>query len=329
MPAIRTTTSTRASSNREASSYNLDRFLVARNDATRPYPSETDVYRRSTIHNPDDDGFFDLGLCDFLVANRRVARRRLDRLSVTPYQSGLLSRGAQHRLDPREPYNMVLEAALGYTASCSVAAFDEVASVFERTDELDRRVIVNRDETAAVEQRLRERVRDLEVRVEVKRDLRREATRNIGELRGLVNDLVSTVGDLRDDLARVRMMGGVRGLPLGRGEPQPLVEYRGRLVPIMDSATSSVPSLLGSGRLSGTGQSIQFRCGSGEVEIVADSEDEEEVVDLGEEEEEQVREAARNSVETLDAEIRRARADPAPEYFQLPDYEEVVSEMED
>src|SRR5258708_30085263 len=216
MPSMRTSYSSRVSSSREASSYNLDRFLVARNDATRPYPAKTDVYRRSTIHNPDDDGFFDLGLRDFLVANRRVARRRLDRLSLTPHQSGLLSRGAQHTLDTWEPYNMVLEASLGYTASCSVAAFDEVASIYERTDELDRRVIINRDEIASVEQRLRERVRELEVRYEVERDLRREATRNVGELRGLINDLVSTAGDLRDDLARVRMMGGVRGLPLAR-----------------------------------------------------------------------------------------------------------------
>src|SRR5258708_17529367 len=161
MPAIRPTPSVRASCNREASAYNLDRFLVARNDATRPYPSETNVYRRSTIHNPDDDGFFDVGLRDFLVTNRRVARRRLDRLSLTPHQSGLLSRGAQHRLDPREPYNMVLEASLGYAASCSVAAFDEVASVYERTDELDRRVIANRDDLASGEQRLTERVREL------------------------------------------------------------------------------------------------------------------------------------------------------------------------
>src|SRR5258708_9289631 len=205
MPATHTAASSRGSSNREASSYNLDRFQVARNDATMPYPSETDIYRRSTIHNPDDDGFFDLGLRDFLVANCRVARRRLDRLAVTPYQSGLLSRGAQHCLDTREPYNMVLEASLGYTASCSVAAFDEVASVYERTNELDWRILINRDEVASVEQRLRERVRELEVRYEVERDLCWEATRNIGELRGLVNDLVSTVGDLRDDLARVRM----------------------------------------------------------------------------------------------------------------------------
>src|SRR5258708_16362634 len=197
MPATRTSTTSRASSNREASSFNLDCFPMARNDATWPYPSETDVYRRSTIQNPDDDGFFDLGLRDFLVA-----RRCLNRLAVTPHQSGLLSWGAQHSMDSREPYNMVLEASLGYTASCSVVAFDEVASVYERTDKLDCRVVINRDEIASVEQHLRERVRELEVRAEVEQDLRREATRNIGELRGLINDLISTVGDLRDDLAR-------------------------------------------------------------------------------------------------------------------------------
>src|SRR5258708_13908492 len=97
-------------------------------------------------------------------------------------------------------------------------------------------------EIALVEQRLRERVRELEVRYEVERDLRREATRNVGELRGLINDLVSTVRDLRDDLARVRMMGGVRGLPLGRGEPHPMRGYGGRLVPIGEPAPSSVPT---------------------------------------------------------------------------------------
>src|SRR5258708_14117700 len=131
MPATCTAASSRGSSNREASSFNLDRFQVARNDATRPYPSETDIYRQSNTHQPDDDGFFDLGLRDFLVANRRVARRHLDCLAVTPYQSGLLSRGAQHRLDPREPYTMALEASVGYTAKCGVAAVVEVPAVYE------------------------------------------------------------------------------------------------------------------------------------------------------------------------------------------------------
>src|SRR5258708_17762745 len=102
-------------------------------------------------------------------------------------------------------------------------------------------------------------------------------------------------------------------------------EYGWCVVPIGEPGPSSVATSSGSGRSSGTGFSIQFS--SGEGEVVDETEDEEEeVVDLGEEEEEQAREAARNSIKTLNAEIHRARADPAPEYFQLPDYEEVVRE---
>ena len=84
-----------------------------------------------------------------------------------------------------------------------------------------------------LEQRLRERIWELEIRVEVERDLCQEATRNVRELQGLINGLVTMVGELQDNLTHVRMMGGVRGLPLGRGEPQMLVNYEGRLVPIM------------------------------------------------------------------------------------------------
>ena len=120
----------------EESSFNLKRFTTARNDTRRPYPSETDVYRRSNTINPDE-GFFDLGLRDFLVVNRHVARRHLDHLAITPYQSGLLHRGAQHFMDTRELFNAVLQASLGYTASVGVACFNELASVFEQTEELN------------------------------------------------------------------------------------------------------------------------------------------------------------------------------------------------
>ena len=56
------------------SSHNRDRFPCARDDPTRPYPSYEDVYIRSNNHCPDLDEFQDLGLNDFLVAQRRVAR---------------------------------------------------------------------------------------------------------------------------------------------------------------------------------------------------------------------------------------------------------------
>jgi hypothetical protein len=205
---------------------NTWRFQTARDDATQPYPRERDVYVRSDQAYPNQDGFYDLGLADFLTAHRRVARRRLDHLELNEFQSGLLSRGAQASFDRREPPNEVLEVSLGYTASCSVAAFDEVASLYERTDHLDGRVQEEAANIVSLEASLRERIRALELRVEVERDLRREATRHVGELRGMVSDLVQTVGTLRDDFTRHVMMGATltrRATPLGSGEGQRLV----------------------------------------------------------------------------------------------------------
>src|ERR1700733_936682 len=319
MPATRNSHSYQGSSNREESSFNLERFTTARNDTRRPYPSETDVYRRSSTINPDE-GFFDLGLRDFLIANRRVARRSLNRLAITPYQSGLLHRGAQHFMDSREPFNAVLQASLGYTASVGVACFDELASVFEQTEELNARVVMNRDGISEAEQRMRETVAELRGVVEAERRMRREATRDVASLTDLVNGLVQEVGNLRDDLARVRLMRA-RDTPLGRGEPQPLVPFEGRLVPIMSPAPS-VPS-------SGSSRSQRSSLYSQEGRAVDRAEDQpvgwsegEEVVDLVGEEEEQAEEDRRNGVESIHAKILRVREDPAPEY--LPAYDEVI-----
>ena len=87
---------------------------------------------------------------------------------------------------------------------------------------------------------MREELTALRGVVEAKRQMRREATQSVGSLVDLVNGLVQEVGILRDNLARVRLMRA-RGTPLGRGEPQPLVPFEGRLVPIM-SPVPSVPS---------------------------------------------------------------------------------------
>ena len=57
-----------------ASLHNRDRFSSARDNLSRPYPSYEDVYLRSNMSNPGSDEFQDLGLNDFLVAQRRVAR---------------------------------------------------------------------------------------------------------------------------------------------------------------------------------------------------------------------------------------------------------------
>ena len=73
-----------------------------------------------------------LGLHDLMNARRRVSRRMLDCLQLTSYQAGLLSRGVQSRMDPREPFNRVLDTAIGFAGAVGVATFNDMAHVNER-----------------------------------------------------------------------------------------------------------------------------------------------------------------------------------------------------
>ena len=137
MPAQRNTYHSVTSSGSfvmRASLHNRDWFSSARDDLSHPYPSYKDVYLHSNTSNPGLDEIQNLGLNDFLVAQRRVARRKLEHLQLTPYQGFLLSRGVQPQWEQREPYNMVLEASLGYAALCSVVVMDKVADLNERVD---------------------------------------------------------------------------------------------------------------------------------------------------------------------------------------------------
>ena len=56
--------------------------------------------------DPYEEEFADIGLSDFIIAHKRVARRKLEHLELTPFQSSLLSRGVQQRMDDREPKGM-------------------------------------------------------------------------------------------------------------------------------------------------------------------------------------------------------------------------------
>ena len=56
----------------------------------------------------------------------------LDRLQLTNYQAGLLSRGVQLRMDQTESFDCVLDTAIGYTGAVGVAVFDDMAHVNER-----------------------------------------------------------------------------------------------------------------------------------------------------------------------------------------------------
>ena len=143
-----------------ASLHNRDRFSSAWDDLSRPYPSYEDVYLCSNTSNPGSDEFQDLGLNDFLVAQRRVARRKLEHLQLTPYQGSFFSRGVQPHWEQREPYNAVLEASIGYAASCGVVVMDEVADLNERVDvrmeEVEESVGALKGEVVELKNKLRE-----------------------------------------------------------------------------------------------------------------------------------------------------------------------------
>ena len=165
-----------------ASLHNRDCFSSARDDLSRPYPSYKDVYLRSNMSNPGSDEFQDLGLNDFLVAQRRVARRKLECLQLIPYQGSLFSRGIQPRWEQREPYNAVLEASIGNAASCGVVVMDEVADLNERVD-------VRMEEVEGDVGSLKEEVVELRNKLRELREAHGRLSRQVGELNTLAEDM--------------------------------------------------------------------------------------------------------------------------------------------
>ena len=135
--------------------HNWDRFTSARDNLTHPYPCYKDIYTHSSSHDIHDEEFADLGLNNFLVAQRQVTRPKLEHLQLTPHQGSLLSWGVQPHWEQQEPYNALLQASIRYAASCGIVVMDEVASLNERVeDRLEQR----REEGAM----MMRRVRDLE-----------------------------------------------------------------------------------------------------------------------------------------------------------------------
>src|SRR5882724_11897265 len=239
MPAQRSTraSSTGGSFVEGSSSHNQHRYTSARDNLSRPYPSERDVYHRSNVHNPDEDEFADLRLSDFFIAHRRVARRKLERLQLSSYQAGLLSRGIQVGMERREPYNAVLEAAMGYAGAVGVAAMDDVALVNEKVDTLDEGLGEQTMRIDRVNQDLMEWATDFTDERARARESNHFSWREVMSLKVLCDSLVRTVGELRDDLARQTLLNAalsrrVPPMDWAVEMPQRLVPYQGRLVPI-------------------------------------------------------------------------------------------------
>ena len=262
--------------------------------------------------DPHDKEYSDLYLSDFIIAHKRVARRKLERLALDPYLSGLVSQGVQPFMDHREPQDLVLEAALGYAGVIGTALLDKVASVNEKVDtvSLDAETMrdarmEDREEVRRLEVKLREDREAWERRFAEERDLRRDLARDHNDLKTLVRSLVSVVGRLEDNLGTLRQRVS-RSLP--------------RAAPLVDSARMAAEPIhmliRHEGRLVEIGE---VDCA--EDEIVPDSEVGEPVRDFVEEELEQAQEAVWNNEVTFHAEVEAARADPSPEYVDPPPHD--------
>ena len=340
MPASRSNTL------RAPASYNQRRSSTARNNSGVPYPYYQDVYARS-VDPAGDNGFPELDLQDFLVATRRVGRRRMARLRMTDHNSELLSRGLQARMDDREDRNPVVEACLGYAGAVGVMAMDALASDGERTDEAMqgivesvRRVDARQDEWTELMGTQSGRVDALAAELVDAREVMEELRRDLGVERRAREDMQELLATsqleahmARNGLSCLRRQLRRAGINIPRDADWPSAD-----VPAPSEAPS--PS---STRISapGTGSTVDDP-----LEIVPDSEDEEviqipaprlstwsgpgrlvpildqTIVDFIAREETQRRRLDEEFVAgTLQAE-ETARRDPVPEYDEVPEYTE-------
>ena len=93
-----------------------------------------DFYRRSNMHDPDQDGFKDLYRCDFIHAISRVARRKLAHHSLDPYQHAAFCRGIVRYSTGEEEANPTLELAMEYAGALGTIIFDKSCCLQDLTE---------------------------------------------------------------------------------------------------------------------------------------------------------------------------------------------------
>ena len=84
-----------------------------------------DFYYHSNTHDPDQDGFDDLYRCDFIHAISRVARCKLARHHLDPYQHATFCCGIVHHNTGKEESNPTLELAMEYAGALGTIIFDK------------------------------------------------------------------------------------------------------------------------------------------------------------------------------------------------------------
>ena len=99
-----------------------------------PYPNIEDVFNHSNSAVVEDDDFSDIGLNNFLHAQRRIARHKLCHYGrrANEGQCGLIDRGLQD-WDQGEPGSQEIEMSMMYTASVAT-------TLMEMDEGLDRKV---------------------------------------------------------------------------------------------------------------------------------------------------------------------------------------------
>ena len=92
-----------------------------------------EFYCCSNTHDPDQDGFEDLYCRDFIHAISWVARRKLGRHRLDPYQHAAFRHGIVRHNTGEEEADPTLELAMEYSGALSTIVFDESCRLHDLT----------------------------------------------------------------------------------------------------------------------------------------------------------------------------------------------------
>ena len=188
------------------------------------YPSANDFYLCSNTHDLDQDGFEDLYRADFIHAISHVARRKLCRHHLDPYQRAAFRRGVVRHNTGEEERDPTLELAMEYAGALGTIVFDKSCRLRDLTEaqigrnqyatdvELER---LDGEADHAAEQigALEDRVADQEHSLQALLDLGREQTetstrtaRGLGQLAACVLAQQSKICSMEERMDTMREM---------------------------------------------------------------------------------------------------------------------------
>ena len=186
-----------------------------------------DFYCRSNTHDPDQDGFEDLYRCDFIHTISRVARCKLARHHLDPYQCAAFHCGIVHHNMGEEEANPTLELAMEYARALGTIIFDKLCHLCDLTeaqvgrnqfaidvavDRLDREVDHAVEHIGALEDRQANTERSLNALLELGQEQTEVSTRAARGLGQLVTCVLAQQNKIR---AMEERMDTMREMILG------------------------------------------------------------------------------------------------------------------